>query len=242
MKLSVLSYLFLIWCYNSSSTLLLFWLAPPFILPLPPMRKFLFIFIQFWLSVFHAQAQFFTVDIHHTHYKIKVIPPHTEKEAPLPSDTSLISLPQFHKVDSAATNTKEWTDRHISVSYPLQHIHVNSSFGYRSDPFTTKRSMHNGIDLRANYEPAYAMLDGIVERIGYDKRSGNYVTLRHGSYTVSYCHLSHILVSKGTSVKAGTPIAITGSTGRSTAPPSSPHSQVQTQACQSKVSFRLHWR
>ena len=126
-------------------------------------------------------------------------------------------MPQFNKVDSAATNTKEWTDRHISVSYPLQHIHVNSSFGYRSDPFTVKRSMHNGIDLRANYEPAYAMLDGIIEHIGYDKRSGNYVTLRHGFYTVSYCHLFHILVSKGTSVKAA-PIATTGSTGRSTAP------------------------
>ena len=182
------------------------------------MRKFLFIFILSWLSVFHAQAQFFTVGNHHARYKIKVIPSHTEKEAPLPSDTSLIPLPQPHKVDSVATNTKEWTDRHISVSYPLSHIHVNSSFGYRSDPFTAKRSLHNGIDLRASYEPAYAMLDGIVERIGYDKRSGNYVTLRHGSYTVSYCHLSHILVSKGASVKAGIPIAITGSTGRSTAP------------------------
>lgn len=182
------------------------------------MRKFLFIFILSWLFTFHAQAQFFTVGNHPARYKIKVIPPHTEKEASLPSDTSLISLPQSHKVDSAATNSKEWTDRHINVSYPLQHIHVNSSFGYRSDPFTAKRSMHNGIDLRANYEPAYAMLDGFVERIGYDKRSGNYVTLRHGFYTISYCHLSHILVLKGASVKAGTPIAITGSTGRSTAP------------------------
>lgn len=182
------------------------------------MRKVLFIFILSWLSVFHTQAQFFTVGNHHALYKIKVILPHTEKEAPLPSDTSLFSLPQSHKVDSAVTNSKEWTDRHISVSYPLSHIHVNSSFGYRSDPFTAKRSMHNGIDLRANYEPAYAMLDGFIERIGYDKRSGNYVTLRHGSYTISYCHLSCILVSKGASVKAGTPIAITGSTGRSTAP------------------------
>ena len=182
------------------------------------MRKFLFIFILSCLSIFHAQAQFFTVGNHHARYKIKVIPQHTEKEAPLPSDTSLVLLPQSHKEDSAATNTKEWTDRHISVSYPLSHIHVNSSFGYRSDPFTAKRSMHNGIDLRANYEPAYAMLDGFIERIGYDKRSGNYVTLRHGSYTVSYCHLSCILVAKGASVKAGTPIAITGSTGRSTAP------------------------
>ncbi|MBL6434447.1 MAG: M23 family metallopeptidase [Muribaculaceae bacterium] len=54
--------------------------------------------------------------------------------------------------------------------------------------------------------------------MGNDKRSGNFITLRHGNYTISYCHLSHILVPKGRPVKAGSPIAITGSSGRSTAP------------------------
>ena len=83
---------------------------------------------------------------------------------------------------------------------------------------TAKRKFHNGIDLRANYEPCYAILDGIVERIGNDKRSGKFITLRHGNYTISYCHLSHILVPQGRPVQAGTPIAITGSSGRSTAP------------------------
>ena len=36
--------------------------------------------------------------------------------------------------------------------------------------------------------------------------------------TISYCHLSHFLVPQGRPVQAGTPIAITGSSGRSTAP------------------------
>ncbi|MCR5433806.1 MAG: M23 family metallopeptidase [Bacteroidaceae bacterium] len=44
--------------------------------------------------------------------------------------------------------------------------------------------------LRANYEQVMAMFDGRVERIGNDDRSGNFVILRHGEYTVCYCHLS----------------------------------------------------
>jgi len=42
------------------------------------------------------------------------------------------------------------------------------------------------------------------------------VTLRHGNYTVSYCHLSRVLAAKGTVVRPRDAVGITGSTGRST--------------------------
>lgn len=114
---------------------------------------------------------------------------------------------------------KEWTDRYMSVSYPLRNIEVTSDYGNRTDPFTGKKSCHKGIDLRAAYgEETYAMLFGKVCKVGYDKRSGNYVTIRHGDFTVSYCHLSKTLVKKGDTVYAGTPVGLTGSTGRSTGP------------------------
>lgn len=48
------------------------------------------------------------------------------------------------------------------------------------------------------------------------KTSGKYVTLRHGNYTVSYCHLSRVLTAKGTVVRPRDAVGITGSTGRST--------------------------
>lgn len=101
----------------------------------------------------------------------------------------------------------------MSVSYPLKHVIVTSPYGLRTDPFSKKRSWHNGIDLRAKGEEAYAMLSGVVGRVGQDKRSGKFVTLRHGDYTVSYCHLSQVLVRQGTSVMPGEVIAITGNTG-----------------------------
>ena len=60
------------------------------------------------------------------------------------------------------------------------------------------------------------MLYGIVHKVGYDKRSGIFVILRHGDITVSYCHLSKVAVRKGDVVSAGTVVGVTGNTGRST--------------------------
>ncbi len=112
----------------------------------------------------------------------------------------------------------ERTDRYKSVSYPLRRIVITSPYGVRTDPFTKKKARHNGLDLRANYEPAYAMMHGEVINVGKDKRSGLFVTLRHGDFTVSYCHLSKIIVIKGTYVRPGDIIALTGNTGKSTGP------------------------
>ena len=60
------------------------------------------------------------------------------------------------------------------------------------------------------------MMEGVVVKVGQDKASGKYVTLRHGNYTVSYCHLSKVLVGKGAAVRPRDVVGITGSTGRST--------------------------
>ena len=111
---------------------------------------------------------------------------------------------------------KQWISNYSSITYPLKSIKVTSPYGYRCDPFTGKQSWHNGLDLRAKNEPAYAMMDGIVEKVGYDNRSGNYVTLKHGNYHVSYCHLSSVIVGKGERVFSGTIVGVTGNTGRST--------------------------
>lgn len=45
-----------------------------------------------------------------------------------------------------------------------------------------------------------AMMEGVVVKVGQDKVSGKYVTLQHGGYTVSYCHLSQIRTVKGAAV------------------------------------------
>ncbi len=109
-----------------------------------------------------------------------------------------------------------WVRRYLSVSYPLRKMKINSTYGYRTDPFTGKRKFHNGIDLHARGDEALAMMEGTVIRVGQERISGKYVVLRHGEFTVSYCHLSRILVCKGVAVRPRDAVGITGSTGRST--------------------------
>jgi murein DD-endopeptidase MepM/ murein hydrolase activator NlpD len=62
------------------------------------------------------------------------------------------------------------------------------------------------------------MFPGTVIKVGQDSRSGKFVTVRTGDYTISYCHLSQQLVKENEFVNAGTSIAISGNTGASTGP------------------------
>ena len=152
-----------------------------------------------------ALAQFNTVTQRQAHRKA------------VPQDTLPINKPTPPTTPTSPTAT--YTPSNLTMVSPLRTLVITSPYGYRIDPFTRKRAFHSGIDLRANYEPAYAITYGEVIRVGYDKRSGNYVTIRHGSITLSYCHLSQSLVTKGSHVRPGTPIAITGNSGsRSTGP------------------------
>jgi murein DD-endopeptidase MepM/ murein hydrolase activator NlpD len=104
------------------------------------------------------------------------------------------------------------------VALPLRNIHISSGFGMRKHPIYNKRMMHNGIDLSARYENVYSMFPGTVIKVGQDDRSGKFVTVRTGDYTISYCHLSQPFVKENDYVNAGMSIAISGNTGASTGP------------------------
>ncbi len=165
------------------------------------------------LAANSAFAQFNTVSQDVPRYKVSV-------------KSASVATPRLPNTSLASTNTnsdslhagqqKKRIDLHLSVAYPLKHIQVTSPFGYRRDPFTGKKRMHNGLDLHARGDNVFAMLPGIVHKVGYDKCSGIFVTLRHDDITISYCHLSKVAVRKGDVVSAGTIVGITGNTGRST--------------------------
>lgn len=161
-----------------------------------------------------AHAQFNTILPRQARYNIERI---IEDEITAGNKTTAADSTQTAQPDTIGYRQK-WIRQYLSVSYPLKSIYITSPYGTRQDPFTGKKANHNGLDLRANNAEAYAMMFGEVVKVGSDKRSGNYVTIRHGDYTVSYCHLSQPLVKKKQLVAAGEPIAITGNTGRSTAP------------------------
>ena len=111
-----------------------------------------------------------------------------------------------------------WIDKYLSVNFPLRSIKVNSYFGQRTDPITGKKKTHGGLDLQANYEDAVAMFDGYVKDVGRSTTSGIYVILKHGRYTVSYCHLSQTYVYKNQQIYSGDLVGVKRSSGRSAGP------------------------
>ena len=168
----------------------------------------LFILIN---TCLHTKAQFHTIASRPLQYKVEILKDRPKSETVNVKD----SLAMVGKKEKSIDKEK-WLERYMSVSLPLKRIKVTSPFGMRKDPFTGKLRMHNGIDLYARNDEVYAMFSGVVRKVGYDKRSGNYVTLQHGDYTVSYCHLSRVTVKEKTPVLAGDVVGITGNTGRST--------------------------
>jgi len=181
------------------------------------MRKFLWLVAaNVWLWAASVKAQFNTVAAVPARYKVEVSGMGTEPTWPVCENG--ISTEEISKdtPGSVDMNKKKWMERYLSVSYPLRRIRVTSPYGYRKDPFTGKRKFHGGLDLHARGDEVMAMMSGRVIKVGQDKTSGKYVTLQHGRYTVSYCHLSKILVVRGTLVQPRDVVGITGSTGRST--------------------------
>jgi murein DD-endopeptidase MepM/ murein hydrolase activator NlpD len=96
-----------------------------------------------------------------------------------------------------------------------------SGFGYRTDPFTKARKMHEGMDFTSKTgTPIYATGDGVVAKAdntvsGY----GNHIVIRHGfGYETLYAHLSRYKCKAGQRIKRGDIIGYVGSTGRSEGP------------------------
>lgn len=80
---------------------------------------------------------------------------------------------------------------------------------------------HNGWDIDLDLgDTVRVALDGRVRYVGYDARGfGNVVVIRHPSGVETlYAHLQRPLVTPTQAVRAGEPVGLGGSTGRSTGP------------------------
>ena len=129
--------------------------------------------------------------------------------------TSVKALQTIDTIQKGEKENREMPRMHA----PLKSLHITSSAGWRMHPITGKMTLHQGIDLRADFEPVYAVMDGIVEKAGYDQRSGFFIRLIHSPFCTSiYAHLSVIKVKEGAIIKAGEVIGISGNSGTSTGP------------------------
>lgn len=99
---------------------------------------------------------------------------------------------------------------------PLQHLSLTSGYGNRIHPVTGNVRFHSGIDLRSRQDTVFAVMPGCVQTVNYNPILGIHIILVNGDLKLLFGHLSQVFVLHGDSIGAGTPIAITGSTGRVT--------------------------
>ena len=95
-----------------------------------------------------------------------------------------------------------------------------SGFGFRSDPFTGRRALHNGLDFPAlPGTPIHAAAGGIVSVREWHPAYGQMLEIDHGNGLVTrYAHCEAVEVALGALVRRGQRIARVGSSGRSTGP------------------------
>ena len=89
------------------------------------------------------------------------------------------------------------------------------------NPFHRIECEHHGVDyLIPEGTPIFATADGKIESLSDNNSShGKAITIDHGNgYKTSYGHLSEVRVKKGTNVKRGDIIALSGNSGLSFAP------------------------
>jgi murein DD-endopeptidase MepM/ murein hydrolase activator NlpD len=121
-------------------------------------------------------------------------------------------------IDFSKLDTTIWlcivNEMHRNYAIPTDG-EVRSAFKWRKNRF------HHGVDLPLRTgDTVYAAFDG---KIRYARRNfggyGNLVIIRHhNELETYYAHFSQILVEPDQMVKAGDPIGLGGSTGRSTGP------------------------
>jgi murein DD-endopeptidase MepM/ murein hydrolase activator NlpD len=103
---------------------------------------------------------------------------------------------------------------------PVLEGYVSSHFGGRQDPFDGTDSIHRGVDFAGPLgSQVMAVAAGVVTRAESVSGYGNLVEINHGGgFVTRYAHNQRALVRVGETVSRGTPIALMGSTGRSTGP------------------------
>jgi len=114
--------------------------------------------------------------------------------------------------------TRELARQIVPGGRPVESGYISSLYGQRTDPFHGKEANHPGLDFAgAPGTQVLAVADGIVSHAGTDGGYGRSIEITHGSgYVTRYAHNAKLLVEPGQTVKRGDPIALMGSTGRST--------------------------
>jgi murein DD-endopeptidase MepM/ murein hydrolase activator NlpD len=135
------------------------------------------------------------------------------------------SLEQYNFLRSANFSrihrqySRQWHTQPVPSIWPVNG-RLLSSYGGRSDPFSGEGAFHAGVDIACDVgTPVRVAADGVVYLAEWMGGYGKLVVVDHGNgVRTYYAHLSRISVIPGQDVRRGDVIALSGATGRVTAP------------------------
>jgi len=115
-------------------------------------------------------------------------------------------------------NNRKLEEQSWLSGLPVQKGWISSHYGQRTDPFSGKLSMHNGLDLAGKEgSNVVAVAAGVVTWAGNKTGYGQLVEISHDDgFVTRYAHNKENLVQPGDVVRKGETIALMGSSGRST--------------------------
>lgn len=106
------------------------------------------------------------------------------------------------------------------TGWPVKKGWISSRYGERTDPFSGRRTHHDGLDFVGKRgTDVLSVANGVVVWAGSSGGYGKTVEIDHGNgYQTRYAHNDSLEVQPGDAIKAGQVIAKLGSTGRTSAP------------------------
>lgn len=114
---------------------------------------------------------------------------------------------------------KEASSENLPSIIPVNGLLIRG-FGKTYDVFTEQTREHRGITIAApEGTPVYASGGGIVTFVGYKKRAGLTIEIKHSQgFSTIYAHCGRALVRQGMRVKRGKKVATVGKTGDTVGP------------------------
>lgn len=130
----------------------------------------------------------------------------------LPEEYDIWSDTKINPYQISLTDMADTVKIDVSGYYPPSTKYITSDFGFR------RWRHHYGIDLKVHKgDSVYNAFDGVIRITKRARDYGYYVVVRHfNGLETLYAHLNKITVNPGDTIKAGIPVGLGGSTGRST--------------------------
>ncbi|MEQ8629702.1 peptidoglycan DD-metalloendopeptidase family protein [Ekhidna sp.] len=133
-------------------------------------------------------------------------------------------LPTFNLPEPKAQRKRTQQDDNVPSILPIKEVdkvRMTSGYGMRMHPIYKVKKMHLGTDFSCpSGSTIIAPADGVVKKIEAKREGyGNILTIDHGGgIETRFAQLSEFKVQEGDKVKKGDIIALSGSSGASTAP------------------------